>query len=398
MKSPLSSPTSHFFNKRFLQEPIKSLLPSPNTSASFFNNECDPIKSPMACHSLFRPSSDLLPIPAMEKNSIKSPLQTPTRSVFLQSHVDSTLFDVEKYPMKSPLNTPTRPGFLPPQDFFIMPEPISIKTEPIEQNENEKIKTEETKSDFNKFQRDLNIKFRSEKENIAEGHFSSEGIKQEPIDLDFNTDRKSDIYDGKCSVNQDDLSIKTEKEDSVHSDSVPALLPLDCHKINYKAEGNYFGVKKEPISSIKSEPRSQNSCSSELHMNFSYNHFIDLGESYLNSAHVENPYASHAQLSHSNLTSRLTNHDFNENNSIVSKLQLMKTSGTYNRAHTYNKSKNNSNVFKRSMGDKNDADGNKKLKKEQDDERPRRPMNAFMLFAKHQRPLLIQQHPGKDNR
>ncbi|EEB18790.1 conserved hypothetical protein [Pediculus humanus corporis] len=133
-------------------------------------------------------------------------------------------------------------------------------------------------------------------------------------------------------------------------------------------------------------------------MNFSYNHFIDLGESYLNSAHVENPYASHAQLSHSNLTSRLTNHDFNENNSIVSKLQLMKTSGTYNRAHTYNKSKNNSNVFKRSMGDKNDADGNKKLKKEQDDERPRRPMNAFMLFAKHQRPLLIQQHPGKDNR
>lgn len=39
-----------------------------------------------------------------------------------------------------------------------------------------------------------------------------------------------------------------------------------------------------------------------------------------------------------------------------------------------------------------------KKSKKDDDERPRRPMNAFMLFAKHQRPLLIQQHPGKDNR
>ena len=30
--------------------------------------------------------------------------------------------------------------------------------------------------------------------------------------------------------------------------------------------------------------------------------------------------------------------------------------------------------------------------------RPRRPMNGFMLFAKHHRLKLIQQHPGKDNR
>ena len=30
--------------------------------------------------------------------------------------------------------------------------------------------------------------------------------------------------------------------------------------------------------------------------------------------------------------------------------------------------------------------------------RARRPMNGFMLFAKHHRLKLIQQHPGKDNR
>jgi len=31
-------------------------------------------------------------------------------------------------------------------------------------------------------------------------------------------------------------------------------------------------------------------------------------------------------------------------------------------------------------------------------EKPKRPMNGFMLFAKKYRIELIQQHPGKDNR
>ena len=33
-----------------------------------------------------------------------------------------------------------------------------------------------------------------------------------------------------------------------------------------------------------------------------------------------------------------------------------------------------------------------------DPEKPKRPMNGFMLFAKKYRLELIQQHPGKDNR
>lgn len=382
----------------------------------------------MACHSFFRPSSDLLSLPTMEKNSMKSPLQTPTRSVFLQNHVDAALFDSEKFPMKSPLNTPTRPGFLPPQDFFIMPEPISVKSEPNELYDSEKTKTEESKTELVKIQKDLNSKLRSEKENIAEVQFSNDAIKQEPLELDFTIDKKTEIFDVRSPVKQDDLSntIKTEKEDgSIHSDAIPPpLLPLDCHKVNYKIDGSEFGVKKEPTSPVRSDARSQNSCSNELVMSFSYNHFIDnkyienyklnnknflisqnvsyfcsdLGDSYLNSENPENSFSNNAQLSHGDLSNRLTNHDFNENNSVTSKLQLMKNSGTYNRAHTYNKSKNNSNVLKRTISDKNEEDGNKKSKKEQDDERPRRPMNAFMLFAKHQRPLLIQQHPGKDNR
>ncbi|KAK6640298.1 hypothetical protein RUM44_011984 [Polyplax serrata] len=433
MKSPLSSPTSHFFNKRFLQEPIKSLLPSPNTSASFFNNECDPIKSPMACHSFFRPSSDLLSLPAMEKNSMKSPLQTPTRSVFLQNHVDSSLFDAEKFPMKSPLNTPTRPGFLPPQDFFIMPEPISVKSEPVDPHESEKTKLEDTKPDLLKMQKDLSLKFRNEKENIADVQFSTDAIKQEPMELDFSVDKKSEMFDVRSPVRQDDLShaIKTEKEDMpVHGDAAipppPPLLPLDCHKGNYKVDGSSgdYGVKKEPMSPLRSDTRSQSSCPNELLMSFSYNHFIDnkfienyklnnknflisqnvsyfcsdLGDPYLGNSGSDNPYSTGAQLGHGDISGRLPSHDFNENNSVTEKLQLMKNSGTYNRTHTYNKSKNNSNVLKRTMSEKNEEDGGKKSKKELDDERPRRPMNAFMLFAKHQRPLLIQQHPGKDNR
>ena len=42
-----------------------------------------------------------------------------------------------------------------------------------------------------------------------------------------------------------------------------------------------------------------------------------------------------------------------------------------------------------------------KLKKEssaKDENKPKRPMNGFMLFAKKFRLELIQQHPGKDNR
>lgn len=39
-----------------------------------------------------------------------------------------------------------------------------------------------------------------------------------------------------------------------------------------------------------------------------------------------------------------------------------------------------------------------KLKKEKDCDKPKRPMNGFMLFAKKYRLELIQQHPGKDNR
>lgn len=37
-------------------------------------------------------------------------------------------------------------------------------------------------------------------------------------------------------------------------------------------------------------------------------------------------------------------------------------------------------------------------KKEKDVDKPKRPMNGFMLFAKKYRLELIQQHPGKDNR
>ena len=38
-------------------------------------------------------------------------------------------------------------------------------------------------------------------------------------------------------------------------------------------------------------------------------------------------------------------------------------------------------------------------KKEKDNsDKPKRPMNGFMLFAKKYRLELIQQHPGKDNR
>ena len=33
-----------------------------------------------------------------------------------------------------------------------------------------------------------------------------------------------------------------------------------------------------------------------------------------------------------------------------------------------------------------------------DSDKPKRPMNGFMLFAKKYRLELIQQHPGKDNR
>ena len=33
-----------------------------------------------------------------------------------------------------------------------------------------------------------------------------------------------------------------------------------------------------------------------------------------------------------------------------------------------------------------------------DPDKPKRPMNGFMLFAKKYRLELIQQHPGKDNR
>lgn len=39
-----------------------------------------------------------------------------------------------------------------------------------------------------------------------------------------------------------------------------------------------------------------------------------------------------------------------------------------------------------------------KSKKEKDCDKPKRPMNGFMLFAKKYRLELIQQHPGKDNR
>ena len=40
----------------------------------------------------------------------------------------------------------------------------------------------------------------------------------------------------------------------------------------------------------------------------------------------------------------------------------------------------------------------RKKEKEQGSEKPKRPMNGFMLFAKKYRLELIQQHPGKDNR
>ena len=39
-----------------------------------------------------------------------------------------------------------------------------------------------------------------------------------------------------------------------------------------------------------------------------------------------------------------------------------------------------------------------KKEKEKGADKPKRPMNGFMLFAKKYRLELIQQHPGKDNR
>lgn len=433
IKSPLSSPTSHFFNKRFLQEPIKSLLPSPNTSASFFNNECDPIKSPMTGHPFFRPNSDLLSLPMMEKNSIKSPLQTPTRSVFLQNHVDSALFDIDKFPLKSPLNTPTRQGFHAPNDFFAMPEPIGVvKNEPNDHQESEKVRQEESKGDYMKIHKDLSTKFRNEKENIADIGFQSDSIKQEPMDLiDFSTDKnnKTEIYDLRSPVvNQVDLSnsIKAEKAEVPvhHPEQVPSLLPLDCHKgnsNNYKSDLD-FSVKKEPSSPLRSDDRSQNSCSNELLMSLPYNHFIDnkflenykinknflipqnvgyycsdLTDPYLNASSPES-FSNSQMQNHSDLN-RLTSHELIENNSSVNnRLNVMKSSGTYNKPQTYNKSKN-SGVLKRNVAtDKSDEEGGKKSKKELDGERPRRPMNAFMLYAKYKRPILIQENPGKDNR
>jgi hypothetical protein len=40
----------------------------------------------------------------------------------------------------------------------------------------------------------------------------------------------------------------------------------------------------------------------------------------------------------------------------------------------------------------------KKKEKDNNPDKPKRPMNGFMLFAKKYRLELIQQHPGKDNR
>jgi hypothetical protein len=40
----------------------------------------------------------------------------------------------------------------------------------------------------------------------------------------------------------------------------------------------------------------------------------------------------------------------------------------------------------------------KPIKAPLDPDRPKRPMNAFMLFAKQHRLNLIRMHPGKDNR
>lgn len=354
---------------------------------------------------------------------MKSPLQTPTRSVFLQNHVDSTFFDTDKLPLKSPLNTPTRPGFLAPPDIFVMPEPISVKPEPNDHQEPEKCKQDDTRSDLLKMHKDLTTKFRNEKENIADIQFSNDSIKQEPLELDFSNEKKSEIFDLRSPVNQVDLSssIKTEKEEvSNHSDAIPPTLPLDCHKGNYKTDVEY-GVKKEPSSPLRSDDRSQNSCCNDLLMSFPYNHFIEnkilenykfnnknflisqnvgyycseLTDPYFNSSGSES--FTNNQIQNHNDINRLTNTSYNETNNL-NRLNLMKGTGTYTKTQTYNKSKSNSNVMKRGVNDKTDEEGSKKSKKDQDDERPRRPMNAFMLFAKHQRPLLIQQHPGKDNR
>lgn len=341
---------------------------------------------------------------------------------------------MDKFPLKSPLNTPTRPGFLAPNDFFAMPEPIGgAKTESGDQEKAGK-QEESTKNDFLKMQKDLSTKFRNEKENIADIGFQSDSIKQEPMELiDFSADKnnKTEIFDLRSPVvNQVDLSIsiKTEKGEVPvpHPEPVPSLLPLDCHKgttNNYKSSDlNDFSVKKEPPSPLRSDDRSQNSCSNELLMSLPYNHFIDnkflenykinnknflipqnvgyycndLTDSYLSSSSPES-FSNSQMQNHSNL-SRLTSHELIENNSSVNnRLNVMKSSGTYNKPQTYNKNKN-LGVLKRTAGDKSDEEGGKKSKKDQDGERAKRPMNAFMLYAKYKRPILIQENPGKDNR
>ena len=51
------------------------------------------------------------------------------------------------------------------------------------------------------------------------------------------------------------------------------------------------------------------------------------------------------------------------------------------------------------VGSKTSPPSSPAKKKEKDNsDKPKRPMNGFMLFAKKYRLELIQQHPGKDNR
>lgn len=228
-----------------------------------------------------------------------------SRSVFLQNHVDTALFftDMDKLPMKSPLNTPTPRSISQAvnDDVFVMPEPISVKSEPVE----------------------------PEKENLAAGE------------------------------------VKPEYQNTMNLEPPLDLAPLVSPE-----------VKREPGS--PEQDRSQD---------YSMNYYLDskLLESFSSKLNKNFYISQNLGLYCSELSAQVPHQQFPE--------PPRGKPANYHKPQTYRK-----NPVPKRPNEKADDEAPKKTKKELDDERPRRPMNAFMLFAKHQRPLLIQQHPGKDNR
>jgi len=216
---------------------------------------------------------------------------------------------MDKLPLKSPLNTPTPRTISQAHndDVFVMPEPISIKSEPVE----------------------------PEKENLANCEVKVESRMQ------------ADLYDG-----------------SMELDPPLDLTPLVHHEPD---------IKREPSSPAHDRSHAMN-------------YYVDskLFESFSKMSNKNYFISPNLGLYCSELSNPAPLHNFHE--------PPRGKPASY-KPQTYKKQ----SVPKR-PAEKHDDEAPKKTKKELDEERPRRPMNAFMLFAKHQRPLLIQKHPGKDNR